>query len=251
MKRIGIFIAFLIVISMLLVPLAACEGPKGPQGDPGPTGAQGPQGDQGPMGPQGRAGGATGPAGPAGLAGPAGSAGPQGPEGEKGDTGSPGIMGPMGLTGPTSQIAIGLAADAHWNAITKTTISYIEIGGVYEIYPASSEGLVILGACFPPGATVTITICDLNCLWFEVTANACGGFLYPIDLETGINASQMDYLIEGYMLAGNSKTISVRAWVNAVLYDDPSDDPDMGLKVVSGQLWGNWPLYIIGTEVQI
>jgi len=91
-------IVFLVILSLILVPFAACDGetdltdveipagaqgPPGPQGDPGPpgrTGAQGPQGEQGPVGPQGPA----GPTGPQGLIGPRGSMGPMGPPGISG-----------------------------------------------------------------------------------------------------------------------------------------------------------------------
>ena len=71
----------LIPLSLLLVVfLAACEGPVGPQG---PAGAQGPQGLAGPEGGQGPQG-PSGPEGPQGPQGPAGPEGPQGPQGPHG-----------------------------------------------------------------------------------------------------------------------------------------------------------------------
>src|SRR3984893_5928396 len=57
------------VISLLVLPLAACgkptEGPRGDAGPPGPVGAQGEQGPAGPQGPPGP----PGPAGPSTVSG--------------------------------------------------------------------------------------------------------------------------------------------------------------------------------------
>ena len=241
MKKIGAIIAFLIVISLLIVPLAACEGPQGPTGDPGPTGAQGPQGDQGPTGPAGRAGGATGPTGPQGDLGPQGPTGPLGEQGDRGLTGPPGPMGPPGIQGPTSQIVICLAADANWNAITRTSIDYVVSEGYYI---TSSEELVILGACFPPLTTVTVSLCDLDHYWFEVDTDACGAFVFegaaaPLSLET-LSSSAQNYLIANYVVSPGPYPISVRAWINATV---------AGYVVTAGQQWGNWPLKVFGTAV--
>ena len=56
---------------LILLLIAACEGPVGPQGPAGPQGTQGPIGPQGPQG-------VTGETGPQGPGGPQGPVGPQG-----------------------------------------------------------------------------------------------------------------------------------------------------------------------------
>jgi len=65
---------------VLALALAACQGAAGPAGEPGPPGARGEAGVAGTAGPQGPAGpaGETGPAGPVGATGAAGPAGPAG-----------------------------------------------------------------------------------------------------------------------------------------------------------------------------
>jgi hypothetical protein len=81
---------------VVMLGIAACEGPAGPTGPEGPGGPQGLQGPQGPVGP----GGATGPAGPQGATGPAG---PQGPSGATGATGLQGPPGPVGPPGASNR----------------------------------------------------------------------------------------------------------------------------------------------------
>ena len=110
MKKVGKIIAFLIIIALLVVPLAACaaegQGPTGPQGPVGPPGAQGEEGEQGPPG---RAGGPEGPEGPEGPTGATGATGATGPEGDRGPTGlmgAPGAPGPVGPCNP--QITVGM-----------------------------------------------------------------------------------------------------------------------------------------------
>lgn len=87
MQKVVKLIVFLLIISLILVPLAACQGDRGPQGPQGPAGPAGPAGPQGPAGPPGRTGGAQG---PQGEQGPAGPVGPQGPHGERGPRGPAG-----------------------------------------------------------------------------------------------------------------------------------------------------------------
>ena len=232
MKKAVKIVVFLVITSLILVPLAACDGevdlteieipaglqgPPGPQGDPGPPGIPGPQGPPGPQGEQ-------GPAGPAGLA---------GPQGERGLRGPVGPMGPPGPAGPDAQIAIGLASELNWQAILKTYVLYMEVGDFYSL--TSSETLVVLGACFPPNELVTGTICDLNSVWFQVTTNDCGGFLYTTNLEA-VDPQLMDEIIELYILSPTP--VSVRAWINATLVGG-------GLFVESGELWANCSLYIV------
>jgi hypothetical protein len=60
------------IARLLLIVVAACQGPEGPMGPAGPAGPQGPTGQTGPQGP-------TGPQGLQGLPGPVGPAGNPGP----------------------------------------------------------------------------------------------------------------------------------------------------------------------------
>lgn len=73
-----------LILIILCIFLASCDGDDGsvgPPGDPGPQGIQGEQGLVGPPGPQGET-------GPPGVAGPQGVQGPIGPQGEPGLPGS-------------------------------------------------------------------------------------------------------------------------------------------------------------------
>jgi hypothetical protein len=56
MKKAGKVLAFLIIIALIVVPLAACTGPQGPIGPQGPQGPQGPAGPEGPPGREGKQG---------------------------------------------------------------------------------------------------------------------------------------------------------------------------------------------------
>lgn len=71
MKKAGKLVAFLVIITLILVPLAACAEGQGPTGPQGPAGPAGSQGSPGKPGPPGKAGGPEGPEGPEGPAGPA------------------------------------------------------------------------------------------------------------------------------------------------------------------------------------
>ena len=143
MKKAGKIVAFLIIIALIVVPLAACQGP------PGATGAGGPQGPQGPAGPE-------------------GPAGPPGPEGDTGPDGPQGIQGEQGDLGPVAQLTVCMLP---------------EDGPPYPLFipvcsvPYEPAPLIILGACFPPGEKVTITYCDENYVWEIATANDCGAFV--------------------------------------------------------------------------
>ena len=100
MKKAGKIIAFLIIIALLLVPLAACTGEQGPTGQQGPSGPAGAQGEPGKQGPPGKAGGGEGPQGDPGEQGLQGEEGPEGPQGDRGRTGSRGLTGLTGPAGP-------------------------------------------------------------------------------------------------------------------------------------------------------
>ncbi len=233
MRLAGRTIIALAVLALILVPLAACQGPQGPTGPTGPTGAQGPQGDQGPMGPPASGVGQPGPTGPEGPVGPQGEPGPAGPEGPAGPTGPAGPMGPIGPqgeVGPIAQLVVCLA-DINLPAINETYIFYDD--DIVEL----AEDLVIMGAGFEPGEEVVITICDLDCVWEEAIADACGAFSVGLDLSE-LNADQMVYLYNNYVSL--LKPVAVKAWVNYTIYYDP----DMGWKLTSGDLRAVWTLVI-------
>ena len=136
--KVGRVIAFVILISLLLVSLAACQGPAGPQGPPGSPGAQGPAGPQGPRG-------SRGPAGPVGLQGPEGDVGPR---------------GPAGPAGPNPQIVVALAEQVISINSTGTTDQSVvtDIGKTTEAVSASgtTDELVVTGGTYDPVAgTIT------------------------------------------------------------------------------------------------
>jgi len=216
MKKIGAIIAFLIVVSLLMVPLAACEGPKGPPGDTGPTGAQGPQGDVGPMGPRGAGGGEPGPPGPQGEPGPAGPEGPQGPEGEKGDRGLGGPMGPPGPPGPAGPNATIVVTR---NADDEVLVDLVTVMATYDIN--------VYGSNFVEGQVVHLTICvDDDILREDISVNACGAFAAIAITLT-------------YETLPESGMWSVKAYV-----DDGDGSFDAG-----DVLWACWPLQVTWTAV--
>ncbi len=151
MKKAGKIIAFLIVIALIVVPLAACAGPPGASGSPGPMGAQGP-------------------AGPPGAQGPPGSEGIQGPVGPRG---FPGEDGEDGDLGPVAQLTVCMVPEE------APAYLLIPICAV----PWEDVPLVILGACFPPDALVFITYCDENIYWEEEYANECGAFYIETSVQ--------------------------------------------------------------------
>lgn len=186
----------LMVLLMVSFTLAGCTGAQGPQGPAGPTGATGP----------------TGPAGPQGIQGPAGPAGPQGPQGP---AGPPGTTGQSGLT--TQLVVCNLNI---------STNEYYAICSCYV-----DQTLVIFGSCFTPGDTVTISICDQNCVLVQAVADNCGGFMALAKINN-LPTIQFNYVYDNY----HSKVVSVRAWTHATI--------DSNNKVVSGTMIANWPLYI-------
>jgi len=215
MKRIGILIASLIVISLLLVPLAACEGPQGPQGDPGPTGAQGPQGDVGPPGPRGAGGGQQGPEGPQGDTGPKGDTGPAGPRGPIGPMGLAGAMGMMGSPGPAGPNATIVVTR---NSNDEVLVDLVLLGD-------TSYDINIYGSNFVYGQTVYLTICaDDTSLTAPITVDeACGAFR-----AIAITLTKTPPLPPDGMH-------SVKAWVET--------DSTPGLSA-GDELWACWPLYV-------
>jgi hypothetical protein len=223
-------LTLLLILAIILVPLAACDQFKGDKGDPGDMGPAGPKGDPGPQGPRGR----VGPEGPVGPTGPQGSVGPQGDTGPAGPTGP---TGPQGEPGPTSQIVVCLS-DEYLLAIGSTYVDY-NPGNKTVV---ECDPLVITGAGFEPDELVVISICDENCFWASVTADDCGAFWVAVDL-TGLNSEQMYNLYTDYIT--QELAVSVRAWVSATVYNDPTDDPDMGSKVTAGELRAVWPLIIV------
>ena len=115
MKKAGKLIAFLIIIALLLVPLAACAGGQGLTGPQGPAGQAGPQGEPGKQGPPGKAGGGEGPQGEQGVPGDPGEEGPAGEEGPRGRTGSMGPPGPPGSCPDPLTLNTGLTVNGWTN----------------------------------------------------------------------------------------------------------------------------------------
>ena len=134
MKKAGKILAFLIILALIVVPLAACQGP------PGATGAGGPMGPQGPAGPE----------GPAGPPGPEGDTGPAGPAGPPGDPGEP---------GGNQQIVV-----SHYY--------YFGYPYYYSFNAPTTEGypgmdVWVQGSCFDLGEDIEITICGKHWFWVE------------------------------------------------------------------------------------
>ncbi len=156
MKRASKIIVFLLVIALIVVPLAACQGPQGPQGEPGATGAQGPQGERGPRGPQGQPG-PAGPAGPAGEEpGPAGLVGPAGPQGPQGIAGQPGPQ--ISTTWANIAYQVGY----YMGEVGEFTINDVVVRNYdYEFtFPTGPCWVRIKGSGFNPGDVVVLTICE-------------------------------------------------------------------------------------------
>ena len=221
MKRIGIIVAFLIVISLLLVPLAACQGPQGPKGPEGPEGPMGLKGEDGPPGPPGRDVGDPGPQGPQGDPGPQGPVGPQGEKGDRGLRGPAGPMGPPGPAGPGPTIVVCSGeGDNDGHAIT-------------FFYDGTGDFVIrVYGSNFVPGDSVHLTICeDDTILAQNLSVLPCGTFgVYAMTLIPALNGI-------GVIVPGGVH--SVKAWVDDPLGASP------GLWDAGDELWACWPLEVV------
>jgi len=219
MKKISIIIAFLIVISLLLVPLAACQGPQGTKGPEGPEGPMGLKGEDGPPGPPGRDTGDPGPQGPQGDPGPQG---PVGPQGEKGDRGLRGLAGPMGVPGPAGPNATIVVA--YYNPGGSDTV-------ISEFTGYMSFPIIVYGSNFVPGDSVHVTICQSDLVLIEdVVVNACGAFV-TASITLWEEPDTIGVVVPGGMH-------SVKAWVDDPLGADP-DNWDAG-----DVRWACWPLEV-------
>ena len=183
MKKAGKIIAFLIIISLILLPLAACaegQGPTGPQGPQGPPGAQG---DRGPIGQPGKA----------GPTGPVGDTGPTGPTGAEGETGDP------ALATPIRQIVVTWDFEGDMDGMYIGPFSFLT---AVEVYPGQS--VRIKGAGFDDAVDeyVYISICEDDIYLDKKLVNDCGAFeLYttvPLTLTPGT-------------------VVTVRAWLDATI----------------------------------
>ena len=155
MKILGKTLALLLVLALVIVPIAGCQGEQGPQGPAGSAGPAGPQGEQGPEGEQ-------------------GPQGEQGPEGEQ---------GPAGPAGPPRQIVVT------WSPLDP----YIFFGPMsalttVEVYP--EQQIRIKGSGWEPDQEITLTICEDDYLLAEVIANDCGAFEVFVVLPS---APPLDY----------------------------------------------------------
>ena len=133
MKKAGKIVAFLIIIALIVVPLAACQGPPGATGAPGP------------MGPQ-------------GIPGPEGPSGPPGPEGDTGSKGDPGSQGDPGEPGGNQQIVVA----AHYDFYGA---DYYECPTIISVY--NSTFVIVAGSCFDLTEDVEITICGEHWFWVD------------------------------------------------------------------------------------
>lgn len=190
---------------VLVVSLVGCTGPQGATG-------------------------ATGPAGPQGLAGPAGPQGAVGPQGP---------VGPQGLPGQTRQMTIGIERRvSNVSNVLKTTyddpddglpaftyVYDVRVDSEYEygvIWRASrGQSVVILGAGFPVGKKVIVTMGEDNREWARQTVNDFGAFRIDEDVPKWVSTSI---------------TVSVRAWVDLNKNSELEED--------EGELQACWPLYI-------
>jgi len=195
MKKAGKLIAFLIIIALIVVPLAACAGPAGPAGTPGP------------MGPQ-------------GLKGVPGAQGPPGSEGEQGLRGIPGEDGEDGDLGPVAQIVVCIEEPDTMYPF------YWAVGGVP--YYEEEAPLIILGSCFPADALVFITYCDEDIYWEEEYANECGAFVIHTSVQEDMGAWQDDVIsVRAWVDDGDEEfdEDEDEVWANWPLYIYPLEVP--------------------------
>ena len=146
MKKAGKIVAFLIVIALIVVPLAACQGTPGPSGSPGP------------MGPQG----------------PAGAEGPGGPAGPEGDQGPPGAAVLTGNTVVSSHIKDGTIKDEDISADADIDPSKVLISGLVHLsdWRHATDLTKIDGANIYPGSIGTGTIADGSVTTAKLADNA-------------------------------------------------------------------------------
>jgi len=206
-----------IVLTLIVFGLVLTMGCTGPAGAQGPTGLAGPAGAQGP----------TGPAGPAGQPGPVGL------------QGTAGSQGPRGFPGPARQLVIGVEREI------STVTDFLErsyddpadgLPGFSYVYDITldtqyeynviwrtqrGQSVSILGANFPSGDEVTVTIGEDNRVWFTQTVNVFGAFRVSKSIPSWVD---------------NNVTVSVIAWIDL----DENDE----LEEEEGELQACWPLYI-------
>lgn len=247
MKNLGKIAIFLLIIALILVPLAACQGPQGETGETGPQGAVGPKGDTGPQGPAGQSGGEQGEQGETGPAGedgsvwytgagiPATAVGVDGDlylntntgdvyqkasgawsavdniTGPEGDRGLMGPQGPAGTGGENATIVVTANVD-------DTVIVYLYATGTYTIN--------VYGSNFIYGDVVHLTICENDTVLAEnIAVNECGAFARIAIVLTQVPDGGV-YVLEGVW--------AVKAYV---------DDGD-GVFDAEDELWACWPLYV-------
>jgi hypothetical protein len=138
MKKAGKILAFLIIIALIVMPLAACAGTAGVQGPMGPRGTQGP-------------------AGPEGPAGPPGSEGDTGPAGATGPAGTPGAPG---APGGVRQIVVA----AHYE-LSDGDGMYYACPTIINVYEGAF--VIVSGSCFDLSKEVEITICGKHWFWVD------------------------------------------------------------------------------------
>lgn len=205
MKKAGKIIAFLIIISLLVVPLAACAGE---QGATGPQGAQGPPGEKGERGPIGQP----------GKPGPTGPAGDEGPEGEKGDTGEAGPCNPQ-LTVGEKWLMEEFYCECAGEVCQCVANPYVGMVAHHTIgYAFVTQPVTVQGACFDPDMSGELNIEVCGTLWVaNVTIEACGAFC-----------------LEDVVVPNLPGCWSVKAY-----YDLDNDN-----ELDDGELQACWPLYI-------
>jgi hypothetical protein len=129
-----------------------------------------------------------------------------------GATGATGATGPAGPAGSDADVPLDAQIDVCNPTWDSPYHGYWPVCAVGYDFPDTAY-VVITGSCFPPNELVTITYCDENIFWVEEYANDCGAFSIGI------------YVPYELFVDWDGDTISVRAWVDDVLY-------------------ANWPLYI-------
>ena len=247
MKNLRKIIIPLLIIVLILVPLAACQGPQGETGPTGPQGPMGPKGETGQAGVPGRAGGEQGEQGETGPSGEDGSVwytgvgAPAVAVGLNSDlylnTGNGDVYQKAGgawskvdnITGPEGDRGLmgpqGPAGEGMENATIVVTANADDTVIVY-LYATGSYSINVYGSNFTPNDYVHLTICTDNTVLAEnILVNGCGAFArIAILLVPSTNGGVV--VTEGIW--------SVKAWV---------DDGD-GAWDAEDELWACWPLYV-------